>query len=94
MQIPSISSSPQAILSNVSQNQDGSQQTTGSVGGTSSPDDSSQVSGVESSSEAVQTSQQSVQETTDSQQTAPVQVVTTADEALGTSLGLNINTTA
>ncbi|MEH6471465.1 MAG: hypothetical protein V7752_09445 [Halopseudomonas sp.] len=96
MQIPSISSSPQAVLSNVAQNIDGSRQTPGTVGGTSKPEDSTQVSGSTGSSETVQSAAQSLDEVTTSklETAAQVKVVTAADEALGTTLGSIINTTA
>lgn len=96
MQIASVSTSAQAILSSSSQNIDGSSKASGSVGGTSQAEDPSQISGSLGSSEAVQSSAESVQEVAAPQETAAVEtkVVTSADETLGTSLGLNIDTTA
>lgn len=93
MQIPSLSSPAQSILSNSAQNIDGSRQVPGSAGGGDKPEDSSQLSGVESSSQASHSAAESVKEVTAPKQVEAIQtqVVTTADETLGTSLGLNID---
>ena len=97
MQIPAISASAQSILSNSAQNVDGTRQVPGAVGGTGQPDSSTQATGQTDASQAVQSQAQSLQEATDAPQPqAPTatQVVTAADETLGTSIGLNIDTTA
>ena len=88
MQIPSFSASAQIILSGSSQNIDGSR--------VQSPDDGTQVTGSSGSSAAVQPAAQSLDQVTAPKQEAAIQtkVVTAADETLGTSLGLNIDTTA
>ncbi|MEH6651743.1 MAG: hypothetical protein V7707_17115 [Motiliproteus sp.] len=93
MQIPSLSSPAQSILSNSAQNIDGSRQVPGSAGGASKPEDSSQLSGRDSSSQAVQSSADSVKEVAAPKQAVAVQtqVITTADETMGTSLGLNVD---
>jgi hypothetical protein len=96
MQIPSFSASAQTILSNSAQNVDGSRKEPGSVAGVQGPSDSALVTGSASGSEAVQPSAQSLDQVAAPKQEAAVQtkVVTSADETLGTSLGLNIDTTA
>lgn len=96
MQIPAVSSTAQTLLNNT-QNVDGSRQAPGAVGGTSQPEDASQATGQTDSSGAVQSQAQSLQEVTDApepQAPTQTQVVTAADETLGTTLGLNIDTTA
>lgn len=95
MQIPSFSASAQAILSSSAQNIDGSRKEPTSIGGTQSPENSTQLTGRSGSSDAVQPSVQSVNQVTAPQEAViHTKVVTSADEILGTSLGLNINTTA
>tara|TARA_R110002167_G_scaffold29645_10_gene98893 strand:- start:3628 stop:3918 length:291 start_codon:yes stop_codon:yes gene_type:complete len=96
MQIPSFSASAQIILSGSSQNIDGSRKEPNSVAGVQSPDDGTQVTGSSGSSAAVQPAAQSLDQVTAPKQEAAIQtkVVTAADETLGTSLGLNIDTTA
>jgi hypothetical protein len=96
MQIPSLASPTQTLLSSTAQNLDGSRQAPGAVGGTSQPEDSSQLSGSQGSSDAVQSSAESLDQVAAPRQTEAIQtqVVTSADETLGTSLGLNIDTTA
>lgn len=96
MQISGLSSSAQTLLTSNGQNLDGSRQTSGAVDGTESTQDSTQLTGSVSSSDAVQPVEESVEETTVTQQTAAAQtqVVTSADETLGTTLGVNVNTYA
>lgn len=96
MQIPAFSAQAQNILSGSAQNIDGSRQTPASVGGTSQPDDRSQLSGNLDSSQAVQSPNESLTEVAAPQQTegAQTQVVTSVDAELGTSLGLIVDTTA
>ncbi|MFT5721207.1 MAG: hypothetical protein ACI9W6_001520 [Motiliproteus sp.] len=96
MQIPSFTASAQAILSNSAQNIDGSHKEPGSVAGVSSPGDADPLTGRADSSEAVQPAAQGLDQVVASSQEAAVQtkVVMSADEVLGTLLGLNINTKA
>ncbi len=95
MQIPSFSASAQAILSNSAQNIDGSRKEPASIGGIQSPENSSQLTGRSGASEAVQPSVQSVNQVADPQEAAiQTKRVQSADETLGTSLGLNVNTFA
>ncbi len=96
MQIPAFSAQAQTLLSGSAQNIDGSRQAPGSVGGTSQTEDSSQLTGSQDSSQAVQSSTESLKEVAAPKQAEAVQtqVITSVDAELGTSLGLNIDTTA
>ncbi|WP_207063700.1 hypothetical protein [Motiliproteus sp. SC1-56] len=92
MQIGSISTNVQGLLGNSNTGVDGSQRTATEISASGKPDDSAEASGKVSSSEAVLPAAQSLGETAvDSNQAAPqTQVITSADEVLGT----NLDTTA
>lgn len=94
MQIPSLSSSiPSALGSNV--RADGVQESSKQSGLKSASDESVQALGSGGSGSAVQSPEQGVQATTvnPNEAAASTKVVTSADEVLGTSLGLNIDVT-
>ncbi len=94
MQIPAVSSAVQTSLS-VNRN-DGSVRTAADNVNEGQSEGSVQATGQTSSSDAVQPSSDTLNEVASVENEAALatKVVTAADEVLGTSLGLNIDTTA
>lgn len=92
MQIGAISTSAQSIMSSSNIGVDGSQRTATEIPGAGKPDDAVQASGKVSSSQAVQPPEASASQVAAAQNDVALQtqVVTSADEVLGT----NIDTTA
>ncbi|MCW9050779.1 MAG: hypothetical protein OQJ91_00465 [Motiliproteus sp.] len=94
MQIPAISTAVQSPLG-VNRN-DGAPRTSADALNEGQSENSVQATGQSSGSEAVQPVEENLNEvaSADGQAALTTQVVTAADEVLGTSLGLNIDTTA
>lgn len=94
MQIPAVSSAVQTSFS-VNRN-DGSTRTAADNLNEGQSEDSVQATGRTNSSEAVQPSEDTLNEVSsaNNETALATKVVTATDEVLGTSLGLNIDTTA
>lgn len=97
MQIPALSSNVQSVLGNNSRDTSTTQPVANEEARAAETAATTQVSGSTENSDAAQPVESSVQETTAadaSQSVASTQVVPNADEMSGTTLGLNIDTTA
>lgn len=94
MQIPSLSNNIQTVAG-ANARADGSQQNSQDLASQGQSDESLQVTGQTSSSEAVKPPEESTREAavSENQTAASTQVVTSTDEVLGTTLGLNVDVT-
>lgn len=94
MQVPALSSSVQNVLGNNSGANGAQRVVAEEASGVEA--DKLQTTGRVSSSEATQPAAESINEVaaSDNETAVSTKVVTSADEVLGTSLGLNIDTTA